>query len=46
MVGPRIWLATARFEIEEIIEREPYSEIEHQNRRAYVLHRNKRRVRS
>ena len=32
-------LMTARFEIEEIIEREPYLEVEHQSRRAYIFAR-------
>ncbi len=33
------WLRAAGFEIEEIIEREPYPEIEHQSRRAYIFAR-------
>lgn len=33
------WLAAAGFEIEEIIEREPYLEIEHQSRRGYIFAR-------
>jgi SAM-dependent methyltransferase len=33
------YLAAAGFEIEEIIEREPYPEIEHQSRRAYIFAR-------
>jgi len=33
------WLTTAGFEIEEIIEREPYPEIEHQSRRGYIFAR-------
>lgn len=32
-------LRTAGFEIEEIIEREPYPEVEHQSRRAYIFAR-------
>jgi SAM-dependent methyltransferase len=32
-------LAAAGFEIEEIIEREPYPEVEHQSRRAYIFAR-------
>jgi SAM-dependent methyltransferase len=32
-------LQTAGFEIEEIIEREPYPEVEHQSRRAYIFAR-------
>jgi ribosomal-protein-alanine N-acetyltransferase len=31
------WLTAAGFEIEEMIEREPYPEIEHQSRRAYIF---------
>lgn len=30
-------LRAAGFEIEEIIEREPYPDVEHQSRRAYIL---------
>jgi SAM-dependent methyltransferase len=33
------WLRAAGFEVEEIIEREPYPEVEHQSRRAYVFAR-------
>lgn len=33
------WLRAAGFEIEEIIEREPYPEIEHRSRRAYIFSR-------
>ena len=33
------WLTAAGFEIEEIIEREPYPEIEHQSRRTYIFAR-------
>ncbi len=33
------WLRAAGFEIEEIIEREPYPNVEHQSRRAYVFAR-------
>lgn len=33
------WLRAAGFEIEEIIEREPYPEIEHQSRRCYLFAR-------
>jgi SAM-dependent methyltransferase len=33
------YLAEAGFEIEEILEREPYPDIEHQSRRAYVFAR-------
>ncbi|MCP5559550.1 MAG: class I SAM-dependent methyltransferase [Verrucomicrobiaceae bacterium] len=33
------WLMAAGFEIEEIIEREPYPEIEHQSRRCYLFAR-------
>jgi ubiquinone/menaquinone biosynthesis C-methylase UbiE len=36
MVG---YLRSARFEIEEAPEREPYPEVEHQSRRAYILAR-------
>ena len=32
-------LRTAGFEIEEIIEREPYPDVEHQSRRAYIFAR-------
>lgn len=35
----RAWLESAGFEIEEIIERDPYPEIEHQSRRAYIFAR-------
>lgn len=35
----RIWLETADFDIEDIIEREPYPDIEHQSRRAYLFAR-------
>ena len=31
------FLRTAGFEIEEIIEREPYPDVEYQSRRAYVF---------
>jgi hypothetical protein len=31
------YLRAAGFEIEEIIEREPYPEVEHQSRRAYIF---------
>jgi len=37
----RAWLTTAGFEIEEVIERDPYPDIEHQSRRAYLLARRK-----
>jgi SAM-dependent methyltransferase len=33
------WLKMAGFEVEEIVEREPYPEIEHQSRRAYIFAR-------
>jgi hypothetical protein len=33
------WLRGAGFEVEEIIEREPYPEVEHQSRRAYLIAR-------
>lgn len=33
------WLRMAGFEVEEIVEREPYPEIEHQSRRAYIFAR-------
>jgi hypothetical protein len=33
------WLRAAGFEIEEIVEREPYPEVEHQSRRAYIFAR-------
>jgi SAM-dependent methyltransferase len=33
------WLRDAGFEVEEIVEREPYPEVEHQSRRAYVFAR-------
>ena len=33
------YLRAARFEIEEIIEREPYPDVEHQSRRAYIFAR-------
>jgi SAM-dependent methyltransferase len=33
------YLRTAGFEIEEIIEREPYPDVEHQSRRAYIFAR-------
>ena len=33
------WLRAAGFEIEELIEREPYPEIEHQSRRCYIFAR-------
>ncbi|HEX8489456.1 MAG TPA: class I SAM-dependent methyltransferase, partial [Chthoniobacterales bacterium] len=32
-------LAAAGFEVEEIIEREPYPDVEHQSRRAYIFAR-------
>jgi hypothetical protein len=32
-------LKAAGFEIEEVIEREPYPEVEHQSRRAYIFAR-------
>lgn len=37
----RGYLITAGFEIEEVVEREPYPEVEYQSRRAYVLARNR-----
>jgi SAM-dependent methyltransferase len=33
------YLTSARFEIEEIIEREPYPDVEHQSRRSYIFAR-------
>jgi hypothetical protein len=33
----RGFLESAGFEVEEIIEREPYPEVEHQSRRAYIF---------
>lgn len=33
------WLRMAGFEVEEIVEREPYPEVEHQSRRAYIFAR-------
>jgi len=33
------YLASAGFEIEEIIEREPYPDVEHQSRRSYIFAR-------
>ena len=33
------YLTSAGFEIEEIIEREPYSDVEHQSRRSYIFAR-------
>ncbi len=33
------WLSLAGFEIEEIIEREPYADVEHQSRRSYIFAR-------
>jgi SAM-dependent methyltransferase len=33
------WLRAAGFDVEEIFEREPYPEVEHQSRRAYVFAR-------
>ena len=33
------WLRAAGFEVEEIIEREPYPDVEHQSRRAYIFAR-------
>lgn len=33
------WLRMAGFEVEEIVEREPYPDIEHQSRRAYIFAR-------
>jgi hypothetical protein len=33
------WLRGAGFDEEEIVEREPYREVEHQSRRAYVFAR-------
>ena len=33
-------LRTVGFEIEEIIEREPYPDVEHQSRRCYIFARN------
>jgi hypothetical protein len=33
------FLRGAGFEVEEIVEREPYPEVEHQSRRCYVLAR-------
>jgi len=32
-------LITAGFEIEEVVEREPYPEVEYQSRRAYIFAR-------
>jgi hypothetical protein len=34
MVG---YLEAAAFDVEEVIEREPYPEVEHQSRRAYIF---------
>jgi SAM-dependent methyltransferase len=34
------YLKTAGFELEEVIEREPYTEVEYQSRRAYIFARN------
>jgi hypothetical protein len=31
------FLRSAGFEVEEIVEREPYPDVEHQSRRAYIL---------
>jgi hypothetical protein len=33
------YLTSAGFEIEEIIEREPYADVEHQSRRGYIFAR-------
>jgi SAM-dependent methyltransferase len=33
------WLREAGFEVEEIVEREPYPDVEHQSRRGYVFAR-------
>jgi len=33
------YLEAANFEIEEIIERDPYPDVEHQSRRAYIFAR-------
>jgi hypothetical protein len=33
------YLEAAGFEIEEIVEREPYPDVEHQSRRAYIFAR-------
>lgn len=33
----RAWLETAGLEVEEIIERDPYPDIEHQSRRGYIF---------
>jgi SAM-dependent methyltransferase len=33
------YLRAAEFEIDEIIEREPYPDVEHQSRRSYILAR-------
>jgi hypothetical protein len=32
----RAWLEEAGFDVEEIIEREPYAEVEHPSRRVYI----------
>ena len=36
------YLKSAGFEIEEIVERDPYPEVEHQSRRAYIFARKER----
>ena len=33
------YLTTAGFEVEETIERDPYPDVEHQSRRAYIFAR-------
>ncbi len=33
------YLTAAGFEIEEVIERDPYPEVEHQSRRSYIFSR-------
>lgn len=35
----RVWLETAGFEVEEVIERDPYPDMEHKSRRAYIFAR-------
>lgn len=37
----RVWLETAGFEVEEVVERDPYPDIEHPSRRAYMFARRK-----
>jgi hypothetical protein len=37
--GMADFLRAAGFEVEEVVEREPYPDVEHQSRRAYIFAR-------